>query len=87
MMNTTLSTPGTERCPTQTSLEPPPDTPGAVTEPSPPPREVSGFPADMYEDMPPLEGQEYSDEGGKGEVETQGAICIVAPVPKGRGRR
>ncbi len=46
-------------------------------EPSPPPEETLGSPASIYEDMPRLEGQE---------VETQGAACTVAPVPKGRGR-
>ncbi len=35
MMNATLSTTGAEWCPTQAPLEPTPDTPGAVTEPSP----------------------------------------------------
>ncbi len=38
----------------------------------------------LYEDMPPLEGQEDSDESGEGEAEAQGAVCTVAPVPKGR---
>ncbi len=46
-----------------------------------------GLPATMYEDMPPLEGQEDSEEGDEDEVETQGAVCTVAPEPKGRGRR
>ncbi len=87
IMNTTLPTPGTEWCPTQASLQLPPDSPEAVMEPSPPPEEVPGLPAAMYEEMLPLEGHEDSDEGGEDEVETQGAVCTVVPVPKGRGRR
>ncbi len=87
MMNNPLSTPRTEWCPTQALVGPPSDAPEAVMEPSPPPREVSGLRAAIYEDMPPLEGQEDSDEDGEGEVEVQGAVCTLAPVPKGRGRR
>ena len=85
MMKTTSSTIGAEWCPTQASLEPTPDTPGAVTEPSPSLGEVPGLLATLYDDMPPVEGQEDSDEGG--EVEAQGAVCTLAPVPKGRGGR
>ncbi len=87
MMNTTLPTPGTEWCPAQASLEPPPDAPEAVMEPSSPSNEVPCLPASMYEDMPPLEGHKDSDERGEEENETQGAVCTIAPVPKGRGRR
>ncbi len=87
MMNTTLSTPSTEWCPTQAPLESPLDTPEPVMEPSSPPGEASGLPAAGYEDMPPLEGQEDSNESGEGEVEAQGAVCTVASVPKGKGRR
>ncbi len=85
MMNTTSSTPGAEWCPTQASVEPTPDTLGTVTEPSPSRGEVPGLPAAMYDDMPPLEGQEDSDESS--EVEAQGAVCTIAPVPNGRGYR
>ncbi len=81
-MNTISSTPGTEQCPPQAPMEPIPDTPEAVPEPSPSPGEVQGLPADIYDDMPPLKGQEDSDEGS--EIEVQGAVCTVAPVPKGR---
>ena len=84
-MNPISSTPRTEQCPRQAPVEPIPDTPEAVPEPSPSPREVLGLPADMYDDMPPLEGQEDSDEGS--EIKVQGAVCTVAPVPKGRGCR
>ena len=87
MMNTPLLTPGTEWCPIQASVGPPPEgAPEAVMEPSSPPGEVSGLPAAIYGDMPPLEEQEDSDEDGEGEVEVQGSVCTVAPVPKGRGR-
>ncbi len=85
-MNATLPTPVTELCPSQASLEPPSDAPGATLEPSPPFKETLGTPASLYEDMPPLEGPEDSDERGEEDVETKGAACIVAPVPKGRGR-
>ncbi len=83
MMNTTSSTPGAEWCPTQASVEPTQDTPGAVTKSSPSRGEVPGLPAAMYDDMPPLEGREDSDKSS--EVEAQGAVWTVAPVPKGRG--
>ncbi len=85
MMNTTPSTPGAEGCPPQASLESAPDTPEAVTEPLPSCGEVPGLLAAMYDDMPPLEGREDSDENS--DVEAQGAVCTVAPVPKGRGYR
>ncbi len=84
-MNTISSTLRTEQCPPRAPLEPTPGTPEAVTEPSPLPGEVLGLPADVYDDMPPLDGQEDSDEGC--EIEVQGAVCAVAPVPKGRGCR
>ncbi len=84
-MNAISSAPGTEQRPPPAPVEPVPDTPETGPEPSPSPGEVLGLPADIYDDMPPLEGQEDSDEGG--EIEIQGAICTVAPVPKGRGCR
>ncbi len=87
MMNATLSNPVAELCPPEASLEPPPDASGAIREPSPPLEETLCSPASIYEDMPPLEGPEDSDERGKEEIETQGAVCTVAPVPKGRGHR
>ncbi len=82
-MNTISLAPRTEQCLPPAPVEPTPDTPEAVPEPSSSPGEALGLPADMYDDMPPLEGQEDSDEGS--EIEVQGAVCTVAPVPKGRG--
>ncbi len=63
----------------------PREAPEAVTEPLPSRGEVPGLLAAMYDDMPPLEGREDSDENS--DVEAQGAVCTVAPVPKGRGYR
>ncbi len=84
-MNAISSAPRTEQCPLPAPVEPTPDTLKTVPEPSPSPGEALGWPADMYDDMPPLEGPEDSDEGS--EIEVQGAMCAVAPVPKGRGCR
>ncbi len=84
-VNAISSAPRTEQCPPPTPVEPIPDTPEAAPEPSSPPGENLGLPADIYDDMPPLEGQEDSDKGS--EIEVQGAVCTVAPVPKGRGYR
>ncbi len=85
MMNTSLLTPSTERGPTQPSGEPPLSTPEDVRKPSPPPEEAPEYPDDVYADMPPLEGQEGSEGEDEGEIESLGAVCTVAPVPKGRG--
>ncbi len=84
-MNAISSAPRTEQCPPRTPVEPIPDMPEAAPEPSSPPGEDLGLHADIYDDMSPLEGQEDSDEGSK--IEVQGAVCAVAPVPKGRGYR
>ncbi len=59
------------------------DTPERGPEPSPSPREDLKWPADIYDDIPPLEGPEDSDEGS--EIEVQGTVCAVAPVQKGKG--
>ena len=84
-MNGISSAPRTEQCPPPAPVEPIPDKPETVPEPSSPSGEILGLPADIYDDMPPLEGQEDSDKGS--EIEVQGAVCTVAPVPKGRGYR
>ncbi len=86
MMNAAWPTSVTELCPSQAALGPPPDVSGTTLEPLPPLEETPGSPASLYEDMSPLEGPEDSDEREEGEVETQGAVCTVAPVPKGRVR-
>ena len=84
-MNTVSSASRTEQCSPPAPVKPVPDTPEMRPEPSPSPREDLGLPADIYDDMPPLEGPEDSDEGS--EIEVQGTVCAVAPVQKGRGCR
>ena len=84
-MNTISSASRTEQCSPPASVEPVPGTQEMRPEPSPSPGENLGLPADMYDDMPPLEGPEDSDEGS--EIEVQGTVCAVAPVQKGRGCR
>ncbi len=84
-MNTISSASRIEQCSSPAPVEPVSDTPEMRPEPSPSPGEDLGLPADIYDDMPPLEGPEDSDEGS--EIEVQGAVCTVAPVPKGRGCR
>ena len=79
-MNGISSAPRTEQCPPPAPVEPIPDKPETVPEPSSPSGEILGLPADIYDDMPPLEGQEDSDEGS--EIEVQGAVC---PSSKRKG--
>ncbi len=69
------------------ALEPPADAAEATLEPSPPLEETPDLPPSLYEDMPPLEGPEDSDEMEEEEIEIQGAVCMVTPIPKGRGHR
>ncbi len=83
VVNTTSSASGTEQCSSSTRVEPASDAPGVRPEPPRSPGEDPEWPADMYDDMPPLEGPEDSDEGS--EIEVQGTVCTVAPVRKGKG--
>ncbi len=85
VMNTNSSASGTEQRSLPAPVEPVPDVPEMGPEPSPSPREDPEWPADIYDDIPPLDGPEDSDEGS--EIEVQGTVCAVAPVRKGRGCR
>ena len=84
-MNTNSSASRTEQCSPPAPMEPVPDAPETEPEPSLSPREDPEWPADIYDDIPPLDGPEDSDEGS--EIEVQGTVCAVAPVRKGRGCR
>ena len=84
-MNTISSASGTEQCSPPAPVEPAPDVPEMRPESPQSPGEDLGWPADIYDDMPPLEGPEDSNEGS--EIEVQGTVCAVAPVQKGRGCR
>ena len=85
VMNTNSSASRTEQRSLPAPEEPVPDVPETGPEPSPSPREDPEWAADIYDDIPPLEGPEDSDEGS--EIEVQGTVCAVAPVQKGRGCR
>ncbi len=84
-VNTPSSASGREQCPSSTPVEPAPDGPGMRPEPPQSPGEDPEWPAEMYDDMPPLEGVENSDENS--EVDIQGTVCPVAPIRKGKGCR
>ena len=84
-MNANQSTPGEEQCPPSAPEEPVPNTPEMGPESPPSPGGDQKWPADMYADMPPLEGVEESDEGS--ELEIQGTVCAVAPIQKRKGCR
>ncbi len=84
-VNTTPSASGTEQCTPSAPVEPISDAPEVRPEPPQSPKEDTEWPADMYDDMPPLEEIEESDEGS--EIEVHGAVCAVAPVQKGKGGR
>ncbi len=84
-MDAASSTPGTEQCRPPAPREPTSHTQENVAEPAPSPGKAPKVPASIYDEMPPLEGSEDSDEEGESEV--QGTVCTVNPVPKGRGRR
>ncbi len=75
-MNAVSSASRTEQCSPPAPVEPAPDTPEMRPEPSPSPGEDLGLPTDIYDDMPPLEGPEDSDESS--EIEVQGTVCAVA---------
>ncbi len=77
-MNAITSAPRTEQCPPPAPV---PDLLETGPEPSPSPGEVLGLPADIYDDMPRLEGQEDSDEGS--EIKMQGASNVHSgPSPE-----
>ncbi len=84
-VNTLSSASGTEQCSSSTPVEPASNTPGIRPEPPQSPGEDPEWMADMYDDMPPLEGPEDSDEGS--EIEVQGTVCAVTPVQKVKGCR
>ncbi len=76
-INANSSTPGEEQCPPSAPEEPVPDTPEIRPESPQSPGGDQGWPADMYADMPPLEGVEKSDEGSEIEPRVQ-----YAPWPQ-----
>ncbi len=84
-VNTLSSASGAEQCPSSTPIEPAPDAPGMRPEPPQSPGEDPEWLADMYDDIPLLEGVEDSDEDS--EVEIQGTVCALAPIQKGKGCR
>ncbi len=84
-VNAPSSASGTEQHPSSTPVEPAADAPGMRPEPPQSPGEDLEWPAEMYDDMPPLEGVEDSDENS--EVDIQGTVCAVAPIQKGKGYR
>ncbi len=83
VVNTTSLASGMEQCSPSAPVEPAPDAPEMRPEPPQSPGEDLGWLADIYDDMPPLEEPEDSDEGS--EIEVQGTVCAVALVQKGRG--
>ena len=62
-VNTTSLAPGEEQGSPSTPVEPAPDAPEMRPESPQSPGEDPEWPADIYADMPPLEGIEESDEG------------------------
>ncbi len=82
-VNTPSSASGTEQRPSSTPVEPAPNVPGMRSEPPQSPGEDPEWPAEMYDDIPPLEGVEDSDENS--EVDIHGTVCAVAPIQKGKG--
>ncbi len=84
-MKTNSMTPGEEQGSPPAPVEPAPDAPEMRPESPQSPGEDPEWPADIYDDMPPLGGIEESDEGS--EIEVQGTVCAVTPVQKGKGCR
>ncbi len=82
-VNATSLASGTEQCSPSAPVEPAPDAPEMRSEPPQSPREDPEWTADMYDDIPPLDGTEDSDENS--EVEVHGTVCTVAPIRKGKG--